>query len=82
MPRQARLDAPATPHHILVCGIEKKRRVEDCGIPKGEAAFQVGFPPPKKEQFNIVNYFPWLHNVIHLFGSSKYLRHRGSKANG
>jgi hypothetical protein len=29
MPRQARLDAPATLHHVIVRGIEKSRIVDD-----------------------------------------------------
>ena len=29
MPRQARLDAPGTLHHIIVMGIEKRRIVDD-----------------------------------------------------
>jgi hypothetical protein len=29
MPRQARLDAPGTLHHIIVIGIEKRRIVDD-----------------------------------------------------
>ena len=29
MPRQARLDAPGTLHHIIVRGIEKRRIVDD-----------------------------------------------------
>ncbi|MCK4605368.1 MAG: hypothetical protein KAU41_11900 [Deltaproteobacteria bacterium] len=29
MPRQARLDAPGTLHHVIVRGIEKRRIVDD-----------------------------------------------------
>jgi putative transposase len=29
MPRQARLDAPGTLHHVIIRGIEKKRIVDD-----------------------------------------------------
>jgi len=29
MPRQARLDAPGTLHHVIVSGIEKRRIVDD-----------------------------------------------------
>ena len=29
MPRQARLDAPGTLHHIMIRGIEKRRIVDD-----------------------------------------------------
>ena len=29
MPRQARLDAPGTLHHIIIRGIEKRRIVDD-----------------------------------------------------
>ena len=29
MPRQARLDAPGTLHHVIVCGIERRKIVED-----------------------------------------------------
>ena len=29
MPRQARLDAPGTVHHVIVRGIEKRRIVDD-----------------------------------------------------
>ncbi len=29
MPRQARLDAPGTLHHVMVRGIEKRRIVDD-----------------------------------------------------
>ncbi len=29
MPRQARLDAPGTLHHLIVRGIEKRRIVDD-----------------------------------------------------
>jgi putative transposase len=29
MPRQARLDAPSTLHHVIVGGIEKRRIVDD-----------------------------------------------------
>ena len=29
MPRQARLDAPGTLHHVIVQGIEKRRIVDD-----------------------------------------------------
>jgi len=35
MPRQARLDAPGTLHHVIVRELEK-RRIEDCGIPEIE----------------------------------------------
>jgi len=69
--------------------LRRKGGLRTVGFPGERQLFRLGFhlgcfqdDPPKKEQFNIVNYFPWLHNVIHLFGSSKYLRHRGSKANG
>jgi len=41
MPRQARLDAPGTLHHVIVREIEK-RRIEDCGIPLAEAGRQLG----------------------------------------
>jgi putative transposase len=30
MPRQARLDAPGTLHHVMVRGIEKRKMVDDC----------------------------------------------------
>jgi len=42
MPRQARLDAPGTLHHVIVRGIKKRRIVEDCGIPLAEAGRQLG----------------------------------------
>jgi hypothetical protein len=42
MPRQARLDAPGTLHHVIVRGIEKRRIVEDCGILLAEAGRQLG----------------------------------------
>jgi hypothetical protein len=29
MPRQARLDAPGTLHHVIIRGIEKRRIVDD-----------------------------------------------------
>ena len=29
MPRQARLDSPGTPHHVIIRGIEKKNIVDD-----------------------------------------------------
>ena len=29
MPRQARLDAPGTVHHVIIRGIEKRRIVDD-----------------------------------------------------
>ena len=29
MPRQARLDAPGTLHHVMVRGIEKRKMVDD-----------------------------------------------------
>jgi putative transposase len=29
IPRQARLDSPGTPHHVIIRGIEKKNIVDD-----------------------------------------------------
>jgi hypothetical protein len=29
MPRQARLDAPGTLHHVIIRGIEKRRIIDD-----------------------------------------------------
>ena len=29
MPRQARLDSPGTPHHVIIRGIERRRIVDD-----------------------------------------------------
>ena len=29
MPRQARLDAPGTLYHVIICGIERKEIVKD-----------------------------------------------------
>jgi hypothetical protein len=42
MPRQARVDTPETLHHVIIRGIEKKRIVENCGIPAAETGRQVG----------------------------------------
>jgi hypothetical protein len=48
MPRQARLDAPGTLHHVIIRGIEKRRIVddrEDCDLlvkRMGELALETG----------------------------------------
>jgi hypothetical protein len=34
MPRQARLDAPGTLHHVIIRGIEKRRIVDDINYDK------------------------------------------------
>ena len=41
MPRQARLDAPGTLHHVIIRGIEKKQIVDDAKD-KREFIFRMG----------------------------------------
>ena len=41
MPRQARLDAPGTLHHVMVRGIEK-RRIVDAGKDRGTFITRLG----------------------------------------
>ena len=42
MPRQARLDAPGTLHHVIIRGIERKRIVERGSGAEAEARAEAG----------------------------------------
>jgi len=60
--------APGTLHHVIVRRIEKRRIIEDCGIPLAEAGRPLGgfhfcrfqYYRSKKELFNRLNYISYL----------------------